>query len=260
MRALIDSHCHLDAGEFDADRDEAIARARAAGVLAQVLPAVAAAGWPALHALTMRQRGLYPAYGLHPVYLDQHARMHLDDLQRWLDAHPQTVAVGECGLDFHLPDPDPGLQRMYLDAQLDIALQCGLPVILHARRALDEVLAALRRRPGLRGVVHSFSGSAQQARQLWDLGFLIGIGGPVTYPRAQRLRGIVAGMPIEFLLLETDSPDQPDSDWRGQRNEPSRLPRIVAEVAALRCADTGHLADATAANARRLFALPDDRV
>ena len=259
MRALIDSHSHLDASEFDADRDEVIVRARTAGVLVQVLPAVAAAGWPALHALTTRQRGLYPAYGLHPVHLEQHTRAHLDDLQHWLDAHPQTVAVGECGLDFHLPDPDPGLQRMYLDAQLDIALQRGLPVILHARRALDEVLAALRRRPGLRGVVHSFSGSAQQARQLWDLGFLIGIGGPVTYPRAQRLRGIVAGMPIEFLLLETDSPDQPDSDWRGQRNEPSRLPRIVAEVAALRCADVGHLADTTAANARRLFALPDDR-
>ena len=258
MRTLIDSHSHLDAGEFDADRDEVIARARGAGVLAQVLPAVTAAGWPALHALTTRQRGLYPAYGLHPVYLQQHARAHLDDLRHWLDAHPQAVAVGECGLDFHLPDLDPGLQRMYFDAQLDIALQRGLPVILHARRALDAVLAALRRRPGLRGVVHSFSGSLQQARQLWDLGFLIGIGGPVSYPRAQRLRSIVAGMPIEFLLLETDSPDQPDSDWRGQRNEPSRLPHIVAEVAMLRRADGGQLAAATAANTRRLFALPDD--
>lgn len=256
MTPLIDSHSHLDADAFDADREAVLARARAAGVLAQVVPAVDAAGWSGLQRLTVAQPGLHAACGLHPVYLAEHRDEHLDALESWLDRHPRTVAVGECGLDFFVPGLDRMRQRRLFEAQLDIARRRTLPVIVHARRALDEALAALRRRPGLRGVVHSFAGSAQQARQLWDLGFLIGIGGPVTYPRAQRLRGLVARMPVEFLLLETDSPDQPDCDWQGRRNEPQRLVRILAEVAALRGEDPAQLAAAITANARLLFTLP----
>ncbi len=258
MHALIDSHCHLDATAFDADRAAVIERARAAGIVAQVIPGVAPTGWASLRGLCKHGRGLHPAYGLHPLYLvDDDATPSLEALERWLDAEADAVAVGECGLDFAEPSGDTRRQQAFLEGQLDLASRRGLPVILHARRALDPVLAALRRRGGLHGVVHSFSGSLQQARQLWDLGFLLGIGGPVTYPRAQRLRGIVAAMPREFLLLETDSPDQPDCDWRGRRNEPARLARILADVAALRGEDPGHLAAATTANARRLFALPD---
>jgi TatD DNase family protein len=255
MPRLIDSHSHLDASQFDADRAQVLARADAAGVIAQIVPATSAASWPALGALCATQTSLHAAYGLHPMFLAAHEQRHLQALETLLECDTHCVAVGECGLDYFMPDFDRARQQIFFDAQLAIAVQRHLPVIVHARRALDAVLASLRRHPGLRGVVHSFSGSAQQAAQLWDRGFMLGIGGPVTYARAQRLRGIVAHMPIEFLLLETDSPDQPDCDWRGQRNEPARLPRILAEVAQLRGESAPHVAAATAANARRLFGL-----
>jgi TatD DNase family protein len=256
MQALIDSHSHLDLPAFDPDREQVLARAAAAGVIAQIVPATTAASWPALQALCTSHPALHAAYGLHPMFVDMHGQGHLQALETLLDRGTPCVAVGECGLDHSMPDADRPRQRFFFDAQLAIAAQRHLPVIVHARRALDDVLAALRRHPGVRGVVHSFSGSAQQAAQLWDRGFMLGIGGPVTYARAQRLRSIVAGMPIEFLLLETDSPDQPDSGWRGQRNEPARLPRILDEVAALRGQAADEVAAASRENACRLFGLP----
>src|SRR5690606_28966559 len=145
-----------------------------------------------------------------------------------------------------------------------VAGAAGLPVCVHARREVAAVIAAIRRvggaasgqPPRLRGVVHSFSGSPEQARQLWDLGFMLGIGGPVTYERAQRLRRLVADVPLEFLLLETDAPDQPDAGNRGQRNEPARLRTVLDTIAALRDEDPAAIAAATTANAERLFALP----
>jgi len=140
---------------------------------------------------------------------------------------------------------------------LEIARDFSLPAILHARRALEEVIATIRRIGHLRGVVHSFSGSAEQAAQLWKSGFLIGLGGPVTYPRARRLREIVATMPLEFLLLETDSPDQPLHGHQGARNEPALLVEVCACVAQLRGVDPAEIAAATTANAERLFALPE---
>lgn len=257
MIALTDSHAHLDVAAFDADRDAVIARARAAGVVRQVVPAIAASGWPGLAALCRRHEGLHAAYGLHPMALAQHREEHLTALPACLAEH-DAVAVGECGLDFSVPGPDPAQQLRYFEAQLAIARELRLPVILHARRALDAVIGLLRRaRLERGGVVHSFSGSPEQARQLWDLGCCIGIGGPVTYPRAQRLRRLASAMPAEFLLLETDSPDQPDAERRGQRNEPARLRRVLAEVAQLRDQPAALLAAITHANAARLFGLSD---
>ncbi len=253
---LIDSHSHLDAPEFDADRVAVLERARAAGVLEQVIPAVAAAGWPALHELCNAQPGLHPAWGLHPMYLDQHRPAHLEQLRQWLKDH-RPCAVGECGLDFWVEDLDREAQQAFFLGQLKLAREFDLPVILHARKALDEVTAALRRISGLRGVVHSFSGSQSQAEALWKLGFHLGIGGPVTYERAQRLRGIVAAMPIEYLLLETDSPDQPLHGHQGQRNEPALLAEILLTVSQLRRESPQAVASTTTANARSLFALPE---
>jgi TatD DNase family protein len=253
---LVDSHCHLDADEFDPDRAAVIARARAAGVAIQIVPAVAAAGWEKLRDLCAGEPGLHPAYGLHPMFLDRHAPSDLDALEAWL-ARERPCAVGECGLDFHVDGLDPAQQRFYFQRQLELAREFHLPVILHARRAVDEVILALRRIGGLRGVVHSWSGSDEQARQLWSLGFHLGIGGPVTFERARRLRRQVAEMPIEWLLLETDAPDQPPVDARGARNEPARLPDILEVVAVLRSAEPAEIAAATAANARRLFGLPE---
>jgi TatD DNase family protein len=255
---LLDSHAHLDAPEFDGDRDAVLARARAAGVMRQVVPAVNAAGWPKLRELCAKEAGLLPAYGLHPMYLDDHRDADLVALRDWIERE-RPVAVGECGLDFFVEGLDPERQARFFDGQLRLARDFELPVVVHARRAVDAVLAAIRRFGPLRGVIHSYPGSADQAKRLFDLGFLVGIGGPVTYERANRLRTLAATLPIECLLLETDAPDQPDSDHRGQRNEPARLVRVLDTVAALRGMAPAELAAATTANAERLFRLAPDR-
>ncbi|GGD54585.1 TatD DNase family protein [Pseudoxanthomonas indica] len=252
---LIDSHCHLDASEFDDDRQAVIKRARDAGVTAQVIPAVDAAGWPKLRDLCRTNTGLFPAYGLHPIFLAEHRPEHLQELRRWLQDEG-AVAVGECGLDYFVEGLDQHSQQSYFDQQLLLARDFDLPVIVHARRAVDAVISSFRRVGGLRGVVHSFSGSEEQAQQLWKLGFLIGLGGPVTYERAQRLRRLASQMPLEYLLLETDAPDQPDAHIRGQRNEPARLAHVCDEIAKLRDVDPAGVAEATRLNAQRLFALP----
>ena len=254
MFQLVDSHVHLDDEAFDGDREEVVGRAHRAGVDTMVVPAVDAGSWPKIRDLCTRHAGLYPAYGLHPMHLPQHAPEHVNALSSWLnESHP--VAVGEIGLDFHVDGLNRDLQRHYFSCQLQLAREHDLPVIVHARGALEEVTLTLRRSGSLRGVVHSFSGSEQQARQLWDLGFHLGIGGPVTYERAQRLRRIVAQMPIEFLLLESDAPDQPGAAHRGERNEPAHVAEVLRCIAALRGEPEADVAAATSANARRLFRL-----
>ena len=252
---LVDSHSHFDVAEFDADRVATLERAEAAGVVAQVVPAIHAEGWPRLRAVCAAHPGLHAAYGLHPVYLSSHRESHLVRLREWLAGDAPRVAVGEIGLDFFLDTLDRDAQQFYFEAQLELAREFELPVIVHARRAFDAVIATLRRHPGVRGVVHSFSGSREQAEQLFALGFMLGIGGPVTYERAQRLRRTVAWMPLDHLLLETDAPDQPDSGWRGQRNEPARLTTVLDAIAALRTEGRDEIAARTTANAERLFGI-----
>ncbi len=252
---LVDSHCHLDAQAFDADRAEVVSRAQSAGVHRIVVPATHADGWLGLREICSADGELHPAYGLHPMFLQQHAPAHLDRLREWIECE-RPVAIGECGLDYFVEGLDRDRQQRCFDAQLRLARDFDLPLIVHARRAVDAVIASIRKVGGLRGVVHSFSGSRQQAQQLWELGFLIGLGGPVTYERAQRLRRLAAVMPIDCLLLETDAPDQPDAGIRGQRNEPARLAKVCDTVAALRGETPEAIAAATTANAVRLFLLP----
>jgi TatD DNase family protein len=254
MLNLIDSHSHFDVAEFDVDRDAALARARNAGVKRQILPAISIAGFEKLRVLCANENGLFPAYGLHPLFLAEHKLDHLDELKTWVDRE-RPIAIGECGLDFYVPDLDVSTQRIYFERQLQLARAYDLPVILHARRALDDVTAAIRRTGNLRGVVHSFSGSPEQAQQLWKLDFHIGIGGPVTYERAHRLRNIIKAMPIEFLLLETDSPDQPLCGHQGHRNEPARLVDVCTTIAGLRGVSAEEIAEATTRNCERLFGL-----
>ena len=251
---LFDSHSHLDAPEFDPDREAVIGRAEAAGVYQQLLPAIDHAGWPKLKAICASRPGLHAAYGLHPMFLDRHRPEHLVSLLEWIERERPT-AVGECGLDYFVEGLDPQLQRHYFRRQLEIARDFDLPVIVHARRSVEEVTATIRNVGRLRGVIHSYSGSEEQARQLFGLGFLLGIGGPVTYARANRLRRIVASAPLEQLVLETDSPDQPDSLHRGARNEPSFIVTVLETVASLRGLDAGLVGDATRENAERLFGL-----
>lgn len=252
---LIDSHCHLDASEFDPDRAEVLARADAAGIVAQVVPATTAASWQKLREVCQERTDLYPAYGLHPVFLDEHRPEDLRQLRQWIERE-RPCAIGECGLDYFIEHLDRERQSFYFEGQLALAREYDLPLVIHARRSVEAVIQAIRRVGGLRGVVHSYAGSPEQARQLWELGFLVGLGGPVTYERAHRLRRLVSGMPLEYLLLETDAPDQPDAGIRGQRNEPARLPAVLDCIAALRNEPAATIAAQTSLNARRLFSLP----
>ena len=251
---LIDTHAHIDVADFDGDRAAVLERARARGVARQIVPAIAVSGFDKLRGLCAATPGLLPAYGLHPLLLAEHRPMHIGQLRDWL-ARERPCAVGECGLDFYVEGLDADQQRGYFHAQLELARELELPLVLHARRAVDEVVAALRRIGGLSGVVHSFSGSLEQAQQLWKLGFCLGFGGPITYPRARRLRGIVAAMPLEFLLLETDSPDQPLHGHQGRRNEPAHVADVCACAAELRGVDASVIAEVTTRNAERVFGL-----
>jgi TatD DNase family protein len=246
---LIDTHAHLDAPEFDADLDAVLARAQAAGVVSFVVPAVSWRGFEKLKLLSARHQW-QAAYGLHPMYLAEHTQTHLEALPQWLE---DAVAVGECGLDYFLPELDVDQQRHYFEQQIQLALRFELPLIVHARRALEEVLQTLKRLRPKGGVVHSFAGSLEQAQALHKINFKIGIGGPVTYPRAQRLREIVRQMPLESMVLETDAPDQPLCGRQGARNAPEFLPEVLQVVATLRGESAAAIATQCNANARELF-------
>lgn len=251
---LFDTHSHIDVDSFATDRAMAMQRARAAGVLEQLVPAIEASTWPGLRRVCAANTGLYPAYGLHPLLLESHRMEHLAQLREWIERE-RPLAIGECGLDFLDPALDRDRQVALFAAQVQLAREFDLPLVIHARRAVDAVIAALKRAPGVRGIVHSFAGSPDQARSLHRLGMLLGIGGPVTYPRARRLRSIVATMPIEQLVLETDSPDQPLCGRQGERNEPAFITGVLRTVAELRGETTAVLTRSTTANARKLLRL-----
>lgn len=251
---LIDTHCHFDEPDFADDRALLVEKMHKIGVGDLILPAVTAHFWPRLRNICSISPHIHATYGLHPVYLTQHSPKDIVDLRYWLEQE-QPVAIGECGLDFYLPELDVAQQEWFFTSHLKLAREYDLPLIIHARRSVDSVIKHLRRFSGLRGVIHSFAGSQQQADALIRLGFYLGVGGTSTYPRAQRLRKILATVPLEALLLETDAPDQPDSEWRGQRNDPTRLPIIAANLAELRQESLERVATVTTANAMQLFNL-----
>lgn len=251
---LIDSHCHFDHRRFDQDREAAWQRARTSDVMVQIIPAVTAAEWPRVKQTCNDYPGLFPAYGLHPMFCHEHTDADLQALREWItQEHP--VAVGECGLDFYIKNPDKQRQLELFTAQLEIASEFDLPVIIHARKAVEETINCLQKYPNLRGVLHSYSGSMQQAKRLIDMAFLISFGGPVTYPRSTRLHQLVAELPLECIMLESDAPDQPDSQHQGQRNEPSYLPLILQQISVIRSDTADSIAAQTSANALKLFGI-----
>jgi TatD DNase family protein len=251
---LIDSHCHLDDARFDPDRGALLERAQAVGVTSLVVPATTMDSWPGIAVLGESYPGVHTAYGLHPMFMQQHAPQQVEALDQWLDTHP-AVGVGECGLDFFHSDSDRQQQLELLRGQLQVSANHRLPVILHARKALDLVISELRRSPVASGVVHSFSGSLQQARQLHDLGFKLGIAATVSFDRARRLREVVRQIDLAALLIETDSPDQPGATHRGQRNEPAFIVDHLQVMAQLRDLPTDQLAATLNQNCRQLFNL-----
>ncbi|MFA5241951.1 MAG: TatD family hydrolase [Sulfuricella sp.] len=246
---LIDTHCHLDAAEFNPDRDRVVAAARAAGVGIQIVPAVEKDNFAAVLDCCRRYPGCYPALGIHPMYVD-HAQSGDLDVLRATVANERPVAIGEIGLDFFVPDYDQEMQEFYFVEQLKIARDAELPVLLHIRRAQDQVLKHLRRVRVCGGIAHAFNGSRQQAGEFIKLGFRLGFGGAMTYPRATRLRELAATLPLEAIVLETDAPDMAPA-WIGKgRNSSETLPQIARTLAELRGVPFEEVVRATGANAR----------
>ncbi|MFM9914347.1 MAG: TatD family hydrolase [Rhizobacter sp.] len=264
----IDTHCHLDAPEFGQDAAAVVARARAAGVVQLVLPAVEVANFEAVRLLAHAHDLVY-ALGIHPLYVDRADEGDIDRLLGMLEAHrddPRLVAVGEIGLDHFVPDTDRARQEHFYAEQLRIARQFDLPVILHVRRSADTLLKHLRRTPVRGGIAHAFNGSEQQALAFVEQGFKLGFGGALTFERALQLRRLAQRLPLRAIVLETDAPDIPPQ-WlyrtAAERiaspgdvapNEPAQLPRIAETLAALRGSSPTEIAAATWANAHE--ALP----
>lgn len=248
MHGLIDSHCHLDAAEFDPDRDQVVERARLAGVAAMVLPAVERANFDAVLDMGRQYPACFPALGIHPMYVDRAAPEDLATLAGLLVAH-RPVAVGEIGLDYFAEVHDAERQAFFFVEQLKLAREFDLPVLLHVRRAQDDVLKYLRRIRVRGGIAHAFNGSYQQAKAFIDLGFKLGFGGAMTWPRALRIRELAAMLPIESIVLETDAPDIPP-EWLGRtgRNAPEQLPEIARTLAALRGGEVAEMIDTTTQN------------
>ncbi len=246
---LIDTHCHLDAAEFGEHQAELVLAAQAAGIGRIVIPAVERANFAAVHELCEQYPCCSPAYGIHPMYVNSATVDDLDALRLYLREH-QPVAVGEIGLDFYIEDYDQIRQEHYFVEQLKLAREFVLPVLLHIRRAQDTVLKHLRNIRMRGGIAHAFNGSLQQADEFIKLGFKLGFGGAVTYPRATRLRKLVATLPIDSIVLETDAPDMPPEFLpRGQPNKPEYLPRIAQTLADLRGTSPEEIAQATSHNA-----------
>ena len=272
MTVWIDTHCHLDAPEFSADVAAVRARAAAKNVAICVIPAVEVSASEGVRALAHAGGDAY-ALGIHPLYVE---RAHDEDLLRLDEAltrhagDPRLVAVGEIGLDYFVPElaaPGPLRKRQehFYREQLKLARRHGLPVIVHVRRSVDQVLKGLRDIGVAGGIAHAFNGSRQQADAFLGMGFKLGFGGAVTYDRATRLRALAAELPPDAIVIETDAPDIPPhwlyatAEQRAAgapqgRNEPAELPRIAGEVARLRGVSSDEWAATTTANA--LAALP----
>jgi TatD DNase family protein len=267
----IDTHCHLDAAEFEADRDAVRHAARQVGVTRCVIPAVHRPHWHEVAQLAQRHGDAY-ALGIHPLYVPQAQEADLQALDHALTqrrSDPRLVAVGEIGLDFFVPELCTSQMRerqwLFYIAQLKLAQKHKLPVILHVRRSADLLLKGLRQCRVLSGIAHAFNGSAQQAQAFAGLGFALGFGGTLTFERSLQLRRLVCELPLSALVVETDAPDIPPhwlyktAEQRAQgaaqgRNSPAELPRIAKVLADLRGMASAELAAACSTNACR--ALP----
>lgn len=254
---LIDTHTHLDFPDFDADRQRLLANAQASGVERMVVLGVHEGNLQRVWALACADQRVRAALGLHPVFMAQHRPEHVQLLRGWferLQGDDRLCAVGEFGLDYYLPELDKTRQQALFEAQLQMACDFQLPALLHVRRSHAQVIATLKRYKLARaGIIHAFAGSFEEAREYIKLGFKLGLGGAATWPQALRLRKTIARLPLESVVLETDSPDMAPAMFPGVRNSPEHLPHIAQALAELMGIEAERLAEASSRTACELF-------
>jgi TatD DNase family protein len=254
---IIDSHCHLDDRQFDEDREDAIVRARAAGV-ETMLAIGTGEGPPDLEAairLAEKHEFIFATVGVHP----HDAAKALEETfaaLAGLARHPKVRAVGEIGLDYHYDFSPRDVQRAVFERQLALAASAALPVVIHTREAWEDTMSILRANWRGEGIMHCFTGDAAQAREALDLGFHLAFGGVLTFPKAEQVREAARITPPEKLLVETDSPYLAPVPRRGKRNEPAFIVETVQRLAQIRCSDAGEIAVTTTANFERLCLRP----
>lgn len=256
---FIDTHCHFDFPPFLDDEPDSLVQAQQAGVSAIIVPAVSAGYFERIQALTERYPALYGALGLHPLYIEQHTETHLAELESLLQRRSKKiVAVGEIGLDLFMNSPHIDKQQWLLEQQLALAKKYDLPVILHSRRTHDQLAKILRQANLPRtGVIHGFSGSLEQANVFRRLGYFLGVGGVITYPRAQKTRRTFAALPADALLLETDAPDMPLNGYQGMANRPERVAEVFTTLCELKPDEEPlQMREQIYLNSRALFRLP----
>jgi len=251
---LIDSHCHIDVEAFNHDREQVISSANDAGIKKIIVPAIKASAWDNQLTICLGNQSLYPALGLHPIFQHEHKESDLKLLEQYVKQY-KPIAIGEIGLDFYIDNYDRDAQIYFLQQQLDLAQQEDLPVILHVRKAHDQMLSCLKPMKLKGGICHAFNGSLQQAEQYIDLGFKLGFGGMLTYLRSSKIRKLAQVLPLESLVLETDAPDMVVASHQGERNSPEYLPECLSALSELRELDTKEVAAITTQNCLELFDL-----
>jgi len=251
---LIDSHCHLDFPEFDRDRDELIESCKQQGITRLIVPGVTAATWQRLQQITACYTECIPVYGLHPYYIEEHESSDIEALKKVLKIQ-QPIAIGEIGLDYYLKDLDKKKQQDFFHAQLGLAHDFNLPVIMHVRKAHDDTLLALREHKVNGGIVHAFNGSLQQAKQYIELGFKFGFGGALTFDNAKHLRKLAQDLPLDSIVLETDSPDMRPANYKPSRNTPLTIHLVLYTLSKLRSESKDQIVKQTSDNVVNLFHL-----
>ncbi|MCW8869429.1 MAG: TatD family hydrolase [Proteobacteria bacterium] len=251
---MIDSHIHLDDPRFDDDRCQLLQQARAAGVSGFVVPATVFSGFEKIKSLAQSHSDVFPAFGLHPYFADQHKQKDVEKLVSFLQNN-QAVALGECGLDFHRDDLDRDQQIDIFEQQVEIAKDLQLPLILHVNGAVQAVFEILKKHQYFDAVMHSFNGSVEQARQITETGVILGFGTAVVNPKARKLHQVVKSVDIENMVIETDAPDQPLYDKKHQRNLPVDLCVVAEFIAQCKGITETELCHESDANCRRVFAL-----
>ncbi len=251
---LIDSHCHLDFDAFDIDRSDVLQRAKDKNISDIVIPGTEKIYWDRINSLCKKHSQLHACYGLHPYWVNEQNKPHIESLKRYIELN-RPAALGECGLDFRPQQAEKKLQLYFFEAQLELAEQNQLPVIIHSVRATETVIQSIKKFSKLRGMIHSYSGSLEQAKQLLDLNFYISVGGSVTYDNAKNIKQVVKEIPLTSLLIETDAPDQPDKKNKGKRNEPAYILNTVKAISEIRGESVDMIARQTTINAKKLFAI-----